>query len=395
MPITVPTSLRHENCSECTKKNEGSDIDSINEITDNDTLLGPSETSSLSTETETEANCLDELKLLRPKYPRNVIISYININSISSKFSGFSEMIGENVDVSVIAETKIDPSFPMSQFLIDGFKSPYRLDVSGNSGGVLVYVKECLLSKYVNLVDTPPDIQVVPIEINVRKQKWLILPIYRPPQQTSEYFVDEISKLIDKCSSYDRVMVLGDFNLEPDDIALSLLIQDHDLYNMIKQPTCFNSSKGRCIDLIFTNRKHSFLHSTSFETGFSDHHHMIYTILKTTFIKLPLKKFTCQDYKNWSQLRIEHDLRQNLISAHPSIYGNFESISLKTLKANAPAKTKLVRANDKLHMNKDIRKVMRKRSILKKAANNSKREEDVKPWPNALDFSLYNARHAC
>ena len=148
---------------------------------------------------------------------------------------------------------------------------------------------ECLLSKYVNFVDTPRDIQVVPIEINVRKQKWLILPIYRPPQQNSEYLVEEISKLIDKCSSYDRVMVLGDFTLEPDDISLSSLIQDHDLYNMIKQPTCFKSSKGRCIDLIFTNRKHPFMHSRSFETGFSDHHHMIYTIVKMKVITLPPK----------------------------------------------------------------------------------------------------------
>ena len=73
--------------------------------------------------------------------------------------------------------------------------------------------------------------------------------------------------MIDKCSRYDNVMVLGDFNLEPDDIALSSLIQDHDLYDMIKHPTCFKSSKGRCIDLIFTNRKHSFMHSKSFETG--------------------------------------------------------------------------------------------------------------------------------
>ena len=171
---TVQTSQRNEICSDCTNQSEGIDIDSINEVIDNDTLLGPSETSSLSTQTETEANCFDELKLLRLKYPRNVIISYININSIRNKFSGFSEMIGENVDILVIAETKIDSSFPTSQFLIDGFKSPYRLDVSRHSGGILVYVRDSLLSKYVKLVGTPPDIQVVPIEISIRKQKWLI-----------------------------------------------------------------------------------------------------------------------------------------------------------------------------------------------------------------------------
>ena len=128
--------LRHENCSECTKKNEGIELDSINKVTDIDTLLGLSETSSLSTSTETEADCFDELKLLYLKYPRNVKISYMNISSITNKFSGFSEMIGENVNVLVIAETKINSPFPTSQFLLDGFKSPYRLDVSGNSGEV-------------------------------------------------------------------------------------------------------------------------------------------------------------------------------------------------------------------------------------------------------------------
>ena len=98
------------------------------------------------------------------------MISYININSIRNKFSGFSEMIGENIDALAIAETKIDSSFPTSQFSIDGFKIPYRLDVSGNSGGILVYVRDCLLSKYVNLIDTPSDIQIVPLRLMLEKK---------------------------------------------------------------------------------------------------------------------------------------------------------------------------------------------------------------------------------
>ena len=69
-----------------------------------------------------------------------------------------------------------------------------------------------------------------------------------------------------------------------------------------------------------------------------------------------------------------------MISAHPSTYENFESIFLKTLEANAPTKTKIVRANDKPHMNKDLRKEMRKRSTLKNVANKSKREEDIRKY---------------
>jgi len=45
------------------------------------------------------------------------------------------------LDVFAIAESKIDESFPTSQFQILGYKTPFRLDNSGTSGGLLVYVK--------------------------------------------------------------------------------------------------------------------------------------------------------------------------------------------------------------------------------------------------------------
>ena len=102
-------------------------------------------------------------------------------------------------------------------------------------------------------------------------------------------------------SGHENVIVLGDFNLEPGDNALSSIIHGQDLYNMINKPTCFKSSNGRCIYLLVTNRKHSFMHSKSFETGFNDHHHMIYTILRTTITKLPPEKIIYRDYKTYSQ----------------------------------------------------------------------------------------------
>ena len=51
-------------------------------------------------------------------------------------------------------------------------------------------------------------------------------------------------------------------------------LNEHDLINLIKNDTCFKG-EGSCIDLILTNRKFSFKNSTSFETGLSDHNHLI------------------------------------------------------------------------------------------------------------------------
>ena len=156
-------------------------------------------------------------------------------------------MIQDHIDILVIAETKLDASFPKNQFSIPGFKTPYRLDVSDKSGGLLVFVRDCLLSTEIKVDNISADIQVIPFELNIRKQKWLLLPIYRPPNQNMSFFVEQISKLIDKLGRYDNVLVLGDFNMEPNDKNLSPLLEEHNLYNLIKGPTCFKSCQGRCL----------------------------------------------------------------------------------------------------------------------------------------------------
>ena len=68
---------------------------------------------------------------------------------------------------------------------------------------------------------------------------------------------------------------------------------------MIKNNTCFKG-EGPCIDLILTNLKFSFKNYTSFETGLSDHLHLIYSIMKTTFHTKESKTLVYRDYKTLS-----------------------------------------------------------------------------------------------
>ena len=46
----------------------------------------------------------------------------------------------------MISETKIDESFPNENFLIEGYSRPYRLDRDSNGGGIMLYVREDILS---------------------------------------------------------------------------------------------------------------------------------------------------------------------------------------------------------------------------------------------------------
>ena len=51
------------------------------------------------------------------------------------------------------------------------------------------------------------------------------------------------------------------------------------LESLINTPTCFQSEKPRCIDLILTNKKSLFKNSKTFEDGISDHHQFVSTSL--------------------------------------------------------------------------------------------------------------------
>ena len=46
-----------------------------------------------------------------------------------------------NLDILLIGETKIDSFFPRAHFFIEGCNDPLCSDVSGRSGGLLVFTK--------------------------------------------------------------------------------------------------------------------------------------------------------------------------------------------------------------------------------------------------------------
>ena len=120
------------------------------------------------------------MKQIRIKKPNNSVISYININSIRNKFESLADFIMNDVDILSIAETKLDESFSLNRFLLQGFKRPYRLDISGKSGGLLTYVSSNFPSRQLTDYTFPSSLKAIPIEITLRKRKCIIISIYNP-----------------------------------------------------------------------------------------------------------------------------------------------------------------------------------------------------------------------
>ena len=96
-----------------------------------------------------------------------------------------------NVDILTIAETKLDSSFPTAQFTVDGCSEPYRKDRNANGSGLLVHVKEDIPSREINShPQTSKSFDVIVVELNFRKSKWLLINTYKPPSINSILFCD-------------------------------------------------------------------------------------------------------------------------------------------------------------------------------------------------------------
>ena len=184
------------------------------------------------------------LKNARLKHPKKVCLSHININSIRSKLDSLFEFTYGLVNFPAVSETKLDSSFPTGQFNLPGFRTPYRRDLSARSGGLLVGVNSNIPSKVLKILDCPSYTQVIPVEINLKKQKWLVIAIYTSPSQCKNYFITELTKILDKCrGSYEIAVILGDFHIQPTNQILKTFLEDNTFVNLIKSDTCLSQNQ--------------------------------------------------------------------------------------------------------------------------------------------------------
>ena len=113
--------------------------------------------------------------------------------------------------------------------------------------------------------------------------------------------------------------------------------------------------------MILTNRKYSIKNTSSYETGLSDYHHLIYSVMKTMFTCDEPKKLIYRNFSNVSQKDFQNELLLNIGDVKKN-YLEFEKNFEETLNKHAPKKT-IFRGNHKPHINKTLR-INLSRSIL-------------------------------
>ena len=108
------------------------------------------------------------LNVIRKKNPKRIIIAHLNINSIRNKFEMLKEVIGNKINIFLTSETKLDDTFVLSQFILEGFTPLYRLDRTEHGGGLMLFIREDIPFKQLPNVNPSDKIENIFVEINLR-----------------------------------------------------------------------------------------------------------------------------------------------------------------------------------------------------------------------------------
>ena len=83
----------------------------------------------------------------RQKDCRKLLLWHLNINSIQNKFEEVKILVNQlKAQVIFLTETKIDSTYPNSQFKLDGFNL-YRQDRRKGGGGIMAFFSSSLITK--------------------------------------------------------------------------------------------------------------------------------------------------------------------------------------------------------------------------------------------------------
>ena len=84
---------------------------------------------------------IERLKAIQKRNLNRMVVAQLNINSLRNKFDCLIEQVKGNIDILMISETKLDSSFPIDQFLINGYSEPFRIDRKSQGDGIMLYVR--------------------------------------------------------------------------------------------------------------------------------------------------------------------------------------------------------------------------------------------------------------
>ena len=173
-------------------------------------------------------------------------------------------------------------------------------------GGIMLCVRKGVVCNRVPILETR-SLELLCSELVVNKKKWIVYSIYRPPDSSNidAFFTDLSIKLNSALDKYENIIVMGDINIDTlnkQDTGYNRIVSFCDVFglsNLVTAKTCFTKNTSSSIDVILTNRPRCFQKTSVFETGISDYHGLVITVMRSRLPRLKPKVIRYRSYKNF------------------------------------------------------------------------------------------------
>ncbi len=158
---------------------------------------------------------------MRKKHRANLKIGHINANGIAGfKFHEIKRwLLSGRLDILIISETKLDGTFPNSQFYVQGFRMS-RKGRNIHDGGLMAFVRSdicfTLVKDLENLSAADRSrfkTESLILKVKVAKSWITIIGVYRPPSVPKSQWKMELNALFEAAATVTNDLIyVGDFN---------------------------------------------------------------------------------------------------------------------------------------------------------------------------------------
>lgn len=204
----------------------------------------------------------------------NFSVGHLNINRLLHKTHFVKDIIQEhNLSILALSETWLNEDISDNEIAIPNYRL-VRRDRSGRLGGGVCIFIHCSLNYRLCHKIQNPSLEMIWIQINLRKEQLYIGCLYRPPSEPVHYW-----SVLDECLEDlegKSLILMGDLNVDilnssdPCFHHLKTVCDSLALKNIIDSPTRITATSSKCLDVILSNVE-SFTTGKAQHYDFSDH----------------------------------------------------------------------------------------------------------------------------
>ena len=316
------------------------------------------------------------------------MIAHLNVRGLRSSADELKIFTNKHsVDVLIVSETWLNGHEITSETDLPGYNLLKRDRDSGNGGGVAGFIKNKFAHNHRPDLEST-DLEAIWFELKLPQTKpLLIVSVDRPP--TDDQFFDRFKAILGNIQIHSEFLVLGDFNCNmlqrlPQTTKLKSILVQHQMSQLIRDPTRISETSSSLLDLLATTHPEKILDTGVHHLSISDHS-LVYAVHCARSIKKPPRKITFRNFNRFQEQAFRDDVQSLPLQVIESFddpdlaWSPWRTMFTEICEHHAPLKTATVRGNPCPWMSNNVKEMMRRDSLHRKAIR-TKSKDDWKSY---------------